>query len=109
MRDDQDRALETLCRPQRIDDGDFSRRVMRQINRRAWVRRALMPAALAGGAVLALRSLSDLLTLFRGLGFELTPDALAKLSTAALPQIGTAYGLAALAIVVVLLIPILDD
>lgn len=60
--DTDDRALAQLFAGDPVPDDGFSVRVVRRIQRRQWLRRLLVPGAVAVGALIAAKPASILLT-----------------------------------------------
>ena len=86
IKDDQDRLLESMfSAPPIVDDG-FSRIVMRRIRRRLWLRRLVMPTAVVIGAAIALKPMTQLVTMLAGVA-QLVPNELSDVVGTQLPQL----------------------
>lgn len=108
MKDKEDLALEALFRSEAVRDAGFSRRVMKRVRRRVWLRRLALPVALlVGGAVAfqpAVEVASALLALVSGLSVSaplVSARSLAELAPAAL--------LAAVMVAALIFAPLLED
>lgn len=109
MKDEQDRELEALFRPPRIDDDGFSVSVVRRIERGLWFQRLALPAAAFVGGAVAVRSIIDLQGLLSRVDADLQVAGLTRLLTDVPPQIGAGLTLAAIALIAMMVVPILED
>ena len=86
LKDSEDKLLESLFGSEPVLDNGFSARVMTRLNRRLWIRRLALPAALLIGAAIAIKPLSQLVVTFSklltvipadfgGLSIDIAPQA----------------------------------
>ena len=108
MKDKDERALQKLFESDPIADNGFSRRVLRRVRRRIWVRRLTMPTAFVVGAAVAARPAAELLTSLYGLADALPVD-LVTVSAESIPQMSTFIVGAVAVAAVLLLLPALED
>ena len=88
LKDSEDKLLESLFGSDPILDSGFSARVMTRLNRRLWVRRLTLPAAVVIGAAVAVKPLSQLVMTFSKL-LTLIPVDVGGVSMDAIPQMTT--------------------
>ena len=60
MKDEQDRLLESMFELSPIADDGFSRKIVRRIRRKLWIRRIILPAAVLLGGLVAYQPLAAL-------------------------------------------------
>lgn len=108
MKDKEDQALEALFRSEPLQDAGFSRRVLKRVRRRIWLRRLALPVALVMGGAVAFQPAVEvggaLLGLVSGLsaGSQLISEgSLAKMAPAAL--------LVGVTVVALIFAPLLED
>lgn len=86
IKDDQDRLLESLFSAPPISDDGFGRVVMRRIRRRLWLRRLVMPTAVAVGTAIALKPMVQLVTMLAGV-VQIVPGEFSEVLGTQLPQL----------------------
>ena len=74
LKDIDDRKLEALFRLETIPDDGFSRRVMKSLKRRLWIRRLALPVAFIIGGAIAVKPLIQLILAFSHLVFMVQLD-----------------------------------
>lgn len=108
MKDKDELALEALFRSEPVADDGFSRRVVARVRRRIWLRRLIMPVALAFGSLIAFRPAVELIGSLYGLVNAL-PVNLPQISADAVPQLSTFVVTAALIVIALFFAPALED
>ncbi len=88
LKDNEDKLLESLFRPDPVPDNGFSLKIVSEIKRRIWIRRLTLPAAFVIGAAIAVKPLSQLAVTFSKL-LTLIPTNVGSLSLSNFPQIST--------------------
>jgi hypothetical protein len=85
IKDAEDQLLESMFAAEPIADDGFSVRVVKKIRRRLWLRRLALPVAgLVGGAI-AIKPLTDLVTIVASLS-TLLPQELLNVTVDFIPQ-----------------------
>ena len=85
IKDAEDQLLESMFAAEPIADNGFSVRVVKKIRRRLWLRRLALPVAgLIGGAI-AIKPLTDLVTIVASLS-TLLPQELLNVTVDFIPQ-----------------------
>ena len=88
IKDAEDQLLESMFAAEPIADDGFSVRVVKKIRRRLWLRRLALPVAgLVGGAI-AIKPLTDLVTIVASLS-TLLPQELFNVTVDFIPQAQT--------------------
>jgi len=88
MKDDDDRLLESMFASAPIADAGFSAAVVKRVRRRLWLRRLTLPvAALLGGAI-AIKPVSDFLSIAASL-IPAVPPELIDTTASMIPQLPT--------------------
>ena len=108
MKDKDELALEALFRSEPIADDGFSRRVVARVRRRIWLRRLVMPVALALGSLIAFRPAVELIGSLQGL-VDALPVDLRQFPVDAIPQMSTFIVTAALIVIALFFAPALED
>ena len=85
IKDAQDRNLEALFASAPVADDGFSRRIVRRLQRRLWVRRLTLPVAGIIGGVIAFKPLAGLVSLLANLS-TLVPKEIVTATTGSVPQ-----------------------
>ena len=86
MKDADDRLLEAMFASTPIADAGFSAAVVKRVRRRLWLRRLAVPvAALVGGAI-AIKPLTDFVTIAASL-FPTVPPQLMDATASMIPQL----------------------
>jgi hypothetical protein len=60
QKDEADRTLESLFRSEPVRDDGFSQNIVRRVRRQMWIQRLTLPVAIAIGALIAARPLTQL-------------------------------------------------
>jgi len=105
LKDDTDRRLEALFRPEPVRDDGFSSRVVARVRRQMWVQRLSLPAAFVIGAIFAAKPFVQLVEYLPKLA-GLVPQGVAgivDLPLDSMPQLSTVV-LAILLLVVTMMI-----
>ena len=108
MKDKDELALEALFRSEPVADDGFSRRVVARVRRRIWLRRLVMPVALALGSLFAFRPAVELIGSLQGL-VDALPVDLRQIPVDAVPQTSTFIVTAALIVIALFFAPALED
>ncbi len=108
LKDSEDKLLESLFGSEPVLDNGFSARVMTRLNRRLWVRRLALPAALLIGAVIAVKPLSQLVVTFSKL-LTVIPADVGGLSIDIFPQATTVFLGGLLLVAVMMITKIFED
>ncbi len=108
LKDNEDKLLESLFGSEPVLDNGFSARVMTRLNRRIWVRRLALPAALLIGAVIAVKPLSQLVVTFSKL-LTMIPADVGSMSMDVLPQTTTVFLGGLLLVAMIMATKILED
>jgi hypothetical protein len=86
IKDAEDRWLESVFQSEPVADDGFSRRVLRRIRRRLWVRRLAMPVAILVGGAVAIEPATQLVTAASKL-LSVVPQDLLDVPATWFPQI----------------------
>ena len=108
LKDNADKLLESLFRSEPVPDDGFSAGVMTRLNRRLWVRRLALPAALLIGAVIAVKPLSQLVVTFGKL-LTVIPADVGGLSIDIVPQATSVFLGGLLLAAIMMITKILED
>ena len=87
-KDAEDRILEAMFRTEPIADDGFSRRVIRRIRRRLWIRRLALPSAVLIGGAIAIKPAWQLVVAASKV-LAVVPEGLFELPVSWIPQIET--------------------
>ena len=85
IKDAEDRMLESLFASESVADDGFSATIVKQINRKLWLRRLTLPIAALIGGLIAFKPLMGLITLLSGFVSATQVDLVGPIQ-AALPQ-----------------------
>lgn len=85
IKDPEDRMLEALFASSPVADDGFSKRVVRKLQRRLWVRRLTLPVAAIIGGAIAFKPLAGLVSLLANLS-TLVPKELVNVTAGSIPQ-----------------------
>jgi hypothetical protein len=88
IKDADDRLLESMFAAEPIADAGFSVRIVKKIRRRLWVRRLALPLAAVIGGAIAVKPLTDLVTIVASLS-TLLPQELVDSLVDFIPQVQT--------------------
>ncbi len=86
IKDAEDRLLESMFASEPIADDGFSKRVVKQVRRRMWLRRVTLPVAALIGLTIAFKPVAGLVTLISQVVQGL-PDGMVASATASLPTV----------------------
>ncbi|HNP63809.1 MAG TPA: hypothetical protein PKH39_07695 [Woeseiaceae bacterium] len=86
IKDAQDRMLEALLATPPVADDGFSRRIVRRLQRRLWVRRLTLPVAAIIGGAIAFKPLTGLVSMLANLSV-LLPKDIVTATTGSIPQL----------------------
>ena len=86
IKDEQDRLLDSLFRPEHLADDGFSVAVVARVKRRLWLRRLLLPTAAAMGGSIAIKPIAALIAALKGVSF-LIPLDLVSTTADSIPQL----------------------
>ncbi len=85
IRDSEDQLLESLLASPPIADAGFSEQVVRKVKRGLWLRRLVLPVAIAIGGLFAIKPLSGLVALATKIP-AVVPNDLVAGTAGAMPQ-----------------------
>ena len=88
IKDADDRLLESMFAAEPIADAGFIVRIVKKIPRRLWVRRLALPLAAVIGGAIAVKPLTDLVTIVASLS-TLLPQELVDSLVDFIPQVQT--------------------
>ncbi len=108
LKDNADKLLESLFRSEPVLDNGFRAGVMTRLNRRVWIRRLVLPAALLIGAVIAVKPMSQLVVTFSKL-LTVIPADFGGPSIDIVPQATTVFLGGLLLVAIVMITKILED
>lgn len=86
FKDAEDLFLESILESEPIADEGFSKRVVKHIRRRLWLRRLTLPVAMVVGAGIAVKPASELVVAVSRL-LAVIPGELVDTSVAVIPQL----------------------
>ena len=86
IKDAEDRLLESLFDSEPLADDGFSSIVVRKINRKLWIRRLTLPAAVILGGAIAFKPLTGLVAALSSLS-SLIPQDTFGMATSSIPQL----------------------
>ena len=86
IKDAEDRMLESLLAAPPVADDGFSRRIVRRLQRRLWVRRLTLPVAAMVGGAFAFKPLAGLVSVLANLSV-LLPNDIITATTGSIPQL----------------------
>ena len=88
MKDSEDEFLESLLASPSIADAGFSEQVVRKVRRGLWLRRLVLPIAIAIGGLFAIKPLSGLVALAAKIP-SIVPSEIVTGTADAMPQMST--------------------